>query len=74
MIIINKKQDPKLSDFLARAFFKAWVKVAVVLTAVKLLFILDHTLGPRNESILKTQQRFKTERHNVFTEGINKIA
>ena len=39
MIIINKKQDPKLSDFLARAFFKAWVKVAVVLTAVKLLFI-----------------------------------
>ena len=54
MIIINKKQDPKLSDFLARAFFKAWVKVAVVLTAVKLLFILDHTLGLRNESILKT--------------------
>ena len=74
MIIINKKQDPKLSDFLARAFFKTWVKVAVVLTAVNLLFILDHTLGPRNESILKTQQRFKTERHNVFTEGINKIA
>ena len=74
MIIINKKQDPKLSDFLARALFKVWVKVAVVLTAVKLLFILDHTLGLRNESILKTQQRFKTERHNVFTEGINKIA
>ena len=24
--------------------------------------------------ILKTQQRFKSERHNVFTEGINKIA
>ena len=30
-------------------FFKAWVKVAVVLNAFKLLFVLDHTLGPRNE-------------------------
>ena len=27
-----------------------------------------------NKSILKTQQRFKSERHNVFTEKINKIA
>ena len=27
-----------------------------------------------NESILKTQQRFKSERHNVFTEEIDKIA
>ena len=27
-----------------------------------------------NKSILKTQQRFKKERHNVFTEEINKIA
>ena len=27
-----------------------------------------------NKSILKTQQRFKGERHNVFTEEINKIA
>ena len=27
-----------------------------------------------NESILKIQQRFKRERHNVFTEEINKIA
>ena len=26
-----------------------------------------------NTSILKTQQRFKSERHNVFTEEINKI-
>ena len=24
--------------------------------------------------MLKTQQRFKSERHNVFTEEINKIA
>ena len=27
-----------------------------------------------NKSILKTQQRFRSERHNVFTEEINKIA
>ena len=27
-----------------------------------------------NKSISKTQQRFKSERHNVFTEEINKIA
>ena len=26
------------------------------------------------KSILKIQQRFKSERHNVFTEKINKIA
>ena len=26
-----------------------------------------------NKLILKTQQRFKSERHNVFTEEINKI-
>ena len=30
-------------------FFKAWIKVAVVLTAFKLLFVLNHTLGPRND-------------------------
>ena len=28
----------------------------------------------KNKLILKTQQRFKSERHNVFTEEINKIA
>ena len=27
-----------------------------------------------NKLILKTQQRFKSERHNVFTDKINKIA
>ena len=27
-----------------------------------------------NEIILKSQQRFKSERHNVYTEEINKIA
>ena len=27
-----------------------------------------------NKSILKIQQRFKSKRHNVFTEAINKIA
>ena len=26
-----------------------------------------------NKQILKTQQRFKCERHNVFTKEINKI-
>ena len=28
----------------------------------------------KNKTILKTQQRFKSERHNVFTEVISKIA
>ena len=28
----------------------------------------------KNKVILKTQQRFKSERHNIFTEVINKIA
>ena len=27
----------------------------------------------KNRLILKTQQRFKSERHNIFTEEINKI-
>ena len=27
-----------------------------------------------NKSILKTQQRFKNERHTIFTKEINKIA
>ena len=27
-----------------------------------------------NKLVLKTQQRFKSERHNVFTEEINKIS
>ena len=27
-----------------------------------------------NKLILKTQQRFKSERHNVFTEEVNKIS
>ena len=28
----------------------------------------------RNKLILQTQQRFKNEKHNLFTEVINKIA
>ena len=28
----------------------------------------------KNEIVLKPQQRFKSERHNVYTEEINKIA
>ena len=31
-------------------------------------------LVKNNKLILKPQQRFKSERHNVFTEEINKIA
>ena len=27
----------------------------------------------KNKTILKTQKRFKSERHNFFTEAINKI-
>ena len=35
----------------------------------------DHKeLIKNNTSILKTQKRFKSERHNVFTKEINKIA
>ena len=35
----------------------------------------DHKEFIRNNKlILKTQQRFKSERHNTFTEEINKIA
>ena len=29
---------------------------------------------PNNEIILKSQQRFKSEAHNVYTEEVNKIA
>ena len=32
------------------------------------------TLIRNNKSILKTQQRLKSRRHNVFTEEIDKIA
>ena len=32
------------------------------------------TLIRNNKSILKTQQRLKSRKHNVFTEEINKIA
>ena len=28
----------------------------------------------KNKLILKTQQRFKSKRHNIFTEEVNKIA
>ena len=46
---IKKKQDPKLLDFLAMCVFKVLVKVAAVLTAYTLLFVLDHILVPRIE-------------------------
>ena len=35
--------------FSSTCFFKVWIKVAVVLTAFKLLLVLDDTVGPRNE-------------------------
>ena len=34
----------------------------------------NHKQFIRNKSTLKTQQIFKSKRHNVFTEEINKIA
>ena len=30
--------------------------------------------GENNKLLLKTQQRFKSERHNAFTEKLNRIA
>ena len=33
----------------------------------------DHEDITKNKLILKTQERFKRERHNVFTEEINKF-
>ena len=36
-------------------------------------FIKDKKESLKNKLILKTQQRFKSERYNVFTEGINKF-
>ena len=39
---------------------------------LKLLDYKDCLLN--NETILKSQQRFKSETHNVYTEEVNKIA
>ena len=36
-------------------------------------FIKDKKESLKNKLILKTQQRFKSERYNVFTEEINKF-
>ena len=35
---------------------------------------IRNNLWKNNESILKTQQRFTSEKHDIFTEEINKIA
>ena len=41
----------------------------------KILELNDYKdLSLNNEIILKSQQRFKSEAHNVYTEEINKIA
>ena len=34
----------------------------------------NHKEFTKSKAILKTQQRFQSERHNIFTEEINKIA
>ena len=36
--------------------------------------IIHKELTKNNETILKSQQRFKSETYNVFTDKINKIA
>ena len=36
--------------------------------------IIHKELTKNNETILKSQQRFKSETYNVFTDEINKIA
>ena len=44
------------------------------MTKVVLKKVNHKELIRNNKSILKTKQRFKSERHNVFTEEIYKIA
>ena len=44
------------------------------MTVLKKSFINKKKKKKKKKSILKTQQRFKNERHNVLTEEINKIA
>ena len=39
----------------------------------KIIFLLLQEFMKNNKLILKTQQRFKSERSNVFTEEINKM-
>ena len=37
------------------------------------MWIIINNLQKKNKLILKTQQRLRNEKHNVFTEEINKI-
>ena len=37
------------------------------------MWIIIKNLQKKNKLILKTQQRLRNEKHNVFTEEINKI-
>ena len=48
------------------------VKKCVVKTELKLSYDRDCLFS--NNVILKSQQRFKSELHNVYTEEVNKIA
>ena len=71
------KGKPKFKDY------KNCLKVAQIENKIsQLKKIKNHTESIRenhneftenNKLILKTQQRFKSERHNVFTKEINKI-
>ena len=47
-------------------------KKCVMKRRLKFNYYKDSLLN--NETILKSQQRFKSERHDVYTEEINKIA
>ena len=40
---------------------------------MKIVWKIEKKFMQSNELILKTKQRFKSERRNVFTEEINKI-
>ena len=51
---------------------KKGVKKCVVKNELKFIYYKDCLFN--NNVILKSQQRFKSELHNVYTEEVNKIA
>ena len=50
--------------------FSAQIKSRIISKSIKAI----SKVLQNNELIFKIQQRFKSERHDVFTEGINKIS
>ena len=71
------KRKPKFQDY------KNCLKASQVINAVKKFrkeinvdYLREDKIKfiEKNKVVLKTQQRFKSERHNVFTEEINKIS